>query len=100
MVWKSPPSVLAAGKQRGEDTQIRIAEQPAFRLPTRGSGGAYDGAQVLAAGHGAKMLGADPRQVGNFVFGENFLSGFNGDHIMLWRPSPRAFDLCNPSKLL
>jgi len=72
--------VFTAGKQRGEDTQIRIAEQPAFRLPPDGSGRAHKRTEMFAAGDGAKMLGADSRQVGNLVFGENFLSGFYGDH--------------------
>jgi hypothetical protein len=66
--------------QRGEDAQVRVGEQPAFCLPTGGSGGAHNGPEAFAAGHGTKMLCADPRQAGNFVFGENFLSGFNNDH--------------------
>jgi len=35
-------SVLAAGKQGGKDTQIRIGEQPAFRLPSGGSGSTHN----------------------------------------------------------
>jgi hypothetical protein len=66
--------------QGREDAQVRISEQPAFRLPTRGSGGAHNGPEVFAAGHGTKMLSTDPRQAGNLVFGEHFLSGFNNDH--------------------
>jgi hypothetical protein len=73
-------SVVAAWEKCGEDTQIRIAEEPAFRLPPDGAGGAHNRAEMLAAGYGAKMLGADSRQTGNFVFGENFLSGLNRDH--------------------
>jgi len=72
--------MLAAGKQGDEDAQIRVGEQPAFRLPSRGAGSAHDGAEVFTAGHIAKVLGADSRQAGNFVFGENFLSGFDSDH--------------------
>jgi len=76
--------VLAAGKQGGENTQIRIGEQPAFRLPSGGSGSAHEGAEMSAAGHVAKVLGADSRQAGDFIFREHFLSGFDSDH------SPRS----------
>jgi hypothetical protein len=72
--------VLAAGKQGGEYTQIRIREQPAFRLTSDGPGSAYHRAEMFAAGNGAKMFGADSREAGNFIFGEDFLSGFNSDH--------------------
>jgi hypothetical protein len=72
--------VLTAGKQGGEDTQIRDGEQPAFRLPSGGSGSAHNGAEMFVAGNVPKMLGADSRQAGNFVFGEDLLSGFNSDH--------------------
>ena len=77
---KGAPSVVTAREKGGEDTQIRIAEEPALRLPSDGAGGAHNRAEMLAAGYGAKMLGADSRQTGNFVFGENFLSGLNRDH--------------------
>jgi hypothetical protein len=73
-------SVFAAGKQGREDTQIRIGEEPAFHLPSGGPGSADDGTDMFAAGHVAKMLGADSRQAGNFVLGENLLSGLNSDH--------------------
>jgi hypothetical protein len=72
--------VLAARKQGGEDAQIRIGEQPAFDLPSGDAGSAHDGAEVFAAGHVAKMLGADSRQAGNFILGENLLSGLDSDH--------------------
>jgi hypothetical protein len=72
--------VLAAGKQGGENTQIRIGEQPAFRLTSGGSGSPHDGTEMLAAGHVAKVLGADPRQAGDFILCENFLCGFDRDH--------------------
>jgi hypothetical protein len=72
--------MLAAGKQGGENTQIHIREQPAFRLPASGSGSAHKGPQMFAAGNIAKMLGANSRQTRNLVFGENFLGGFNSDH--------------------
>jgi hypothetical protein len=72
--------VLAARKQGGEDAQIRIGEQPAFHLSSGGAGSAHEGAKVFAAGHVAKMLGADSRQAGNFILGENFLSGLDRDH--------------------
>jgi hypothetical protein len=77
---ESESSVLTAGKQCGEDAQIRIGEEPAFRLPSDGSGSAYNGAQMFAAGDGAEMFGADSRQVGNFIFGENLLMRLNSDH--------------------
>jgi hypothetical protein len=35
---------------------------------------------MSAAGNSAKMLAADSRKAGNFIFGVNFLRGFNGDH--------------------
>jgi hypothetical protein len=38
---------------------------------------------VFTAGHGTKMFAADPRQVGNLVFCENFLIGFYSDHFPL-----------------
>jgi len=74
------PSVFAAGKKRGEDAQIRIGEKPALGLPSDSSGGAHNRSEMFAAGNGAKMLGADSRQTGNLILGENFLGGFNGDH--------------------
>jgi hypothetical protein len=77
---KEAPSVLAAGKQSSEDTQIRTGEQPSFRLPPSRSGCADDGAKMFAAGHGAKMLDANSRQAGNFVLSEKLLSRFNSDH--------------------
>jgi len=76
--------MLAAGKQRGEDAQICIAEQPTFCLAAGGPGRANNRAKVFAAGHGAKVLGADSRQAGNFILGEYFLVGFDRDH--LWPP--------------
>jgi hypothetical protein len=75
--------MLAAGKQGGENTQIRIRKPPAFRLPSDGSGGAHNGAEMFTAGDGAKMLDTDSRQVGNFVLCKNHLSGFNSDHPQL-----------------
>jgi hypothetical protein len=74
--------VLTTGEKGSENTQIRTREQPAFCLPSDGSGSAHDSAEMLAAGHVAKMLDADARQTRNFVFGENLLGGFNGDHCL------------------
>ena len=37
---------------------------------------------MFAPGHGAQVFGADSSQVGNFVFGENFLVGFNRNHFI------------------
>jgi hypothetical protein len=90
------PSVLAAGKQGGKDTQIRIGEYPALRLPPNGSGSAHNEAEMFAAGNGAKMLGTDSRQSRNLVFGENLLSGLYGDHFLpsfscSWTLVPRPF---------
>jgi hypothetical protein len=75
--------VLAAGKQRGEDAQIRIGEQPAFRLASGGSSSAHDGAEMPAAGHVAEVLGADSRQAGNFILCEKLLRRFDSDHSQL-----------------
>jgi hypothetical protein len=72
--------MLAARKQRGQDAQVRIREQPAFRLASGGSGSTHEGAQMLAASHGTQVLGADPREAGDLIFGENFLIGFDRDH--------------------
>jgi hypothetical protein len=56
---------------------------------------------MSAAGNSAKMLAADSRQTGNFIFGVNFLRGFNGDHPM---PSfiflPRSIPLCKKLAML
>jgi hypothetical protein len=35
---------------------------------------------VLHSGDGAQMFAADAGKLGNFVFGENFLGGLDGDH--------------------
>jgi hypothetical protein len=77
------PSMLAAGKQGGENTQIRIRKEPAFRLPSYGSSGAHDGTEMFTTGDAAKVLDADSCQVGNFVLCKNLLSGFNSDHPQL-----------------
>jgi hypothetical protein len=72
--------VLAAGMESREDAQVRIGEQPAFCLTAGGSSRSRDGAEMPAASDGAKVLGADSRQRGNFIFREDFLSGFDSDH--------------------
>jgi hypothetical protein len=74
--------VFTAGEQGGENTQVRVGELPEFCLPGDGFSGAHNGAEMSAAGNTAKMLAADSRQTGNFIFGVNFLRGFNGDHPM------------------
>jgi hypothetical protein len=72
--------VFAAGKQGGQHAQIGVAELQSFRLASSGAGGAHKGAKVFAAGYVAKVVDADPGEVGNFIFGENFLGRFHCDH--------------------
>jgi len=77
---KNARLVLAAGKQGGEDAQVRVCEQPAFGMVSGGFGGAHDGAEVLAASDGVQVLGANSSQARDFIFRENLLSGLDGDH--------------------
>jgi hypothetical protein len=48
---------------------------------------------MLAPGNAAKMLAANSRQTGNFIFRENLLSGFNGDHSLPSFVRPAAFSV-------
>jgi hypothetical protein len=66
--------------KRGEDAQVRVGEEPAFRVASRGSGGPHERTEMLATGDGAKVLRTDTRQLRDFIFGESFLSGFDSDH--------------------
>jgi hypothetical protein len=86
--------MLAAGKQRREDAQVRMGKEPAFRRASSGSCSAHDRAKVLTAGNRKQMLGADSRQAGNFVIGESFLSGFDGDHYLSSFAIPSVVSLC------
>jgi len=45
-------------------------------------GGAGDGTQVFAASQVAQMVAADTCQAGDFLFGEDFLTRFDGDHFL------------------
>jgi hypothetical protein len=74
--------VVAAGLQGGEDTEVRTGEEPAFRVASGGSRCADERTEMLAAGHRSKVLRADTRQLRDFIFGENFLSGFDSDHFL------------------
>ena len=75
--------MIAARMDGGEDAQVYAGEQPAFGRSAGGRSCAHNGAEVFAAGHGVEMLHANTRQAGNLVFGENFLSRFDGDHFAL-----------------
>jgi len=66
--------------QSRENAQVRIGELPTFRLPSGRSSSSDNGAEVFAAGHGAKVLSADSRQAGYFILCENLLGRFNSDH--------------------
>jgi hypothetical protein len=72
--------VVAPGLQGSEDTEVRAREEPAFRVASRSSCCADERTEMLAAGHRSKVLCADTRQLRDFIFGENFLSGFDSDH--------------------
>jgi hypothetical protein len=74
--------MFAAGLEGSEDAQIRVGEKPAFGLAAGDSCGAHERAEMLATRDGAKMLGADSRQSGNFVFGEDFFCRFDSDHFL------------------
>jgi hypothetical protein len=47
---------------------------------------------MLGARDGAKMLGADSRQTGDFILGENLLRGFDRDHF--WPSFRTASEPC------
>ena len=71
--------VVAAGLERGQDAQIRVGEKPSLCLASHDP---CERAEVLAAGHGAKMFRTDSRQLRDFVFGEDLLRGFDSDHFL------------------
>ena len=72
--------MFAARVKRGQDAQVGIREEPAFSLAADHLSGAHERAEVFAPRDGAKMLDADSRQCGNFVFGEGFFGGFDCNH--------------------
>lgn len=62
--------VLAAGKEDRQDHQIRIREKQLLSFGACGFGGASDKPEVPALGKVSKMLAANARQTGNFIFCE------------------------------
>jgi hypothetical protein len=80
--------VFAARMDDGQDVQIGIRKQPAFRVLSRGSGDTNDRAQALAARDTVKMLEADSREPGNFFIREKLLTRFYGDHVLITRFRP------------
>ncbi len=74
--------MLAAGEKGSQDAQIRICEKEAFRVLSGSFGGAHERTQMFAAGDAVKVFDANSREAGDFVLGEDFLTGFDGDHCL------------------
>jgi hypothetical protein len=79
MKWRRS-LVIAARLQDGDDHQVGVGEEPLFGFDAGGFRGAGDGAEVFVPGQTAQMIRADPGQSYDFVFGEDFLAGFNAHH--------------------
>lgn len=70
----------AAREQRRQNHQVPRREQPLLGLVPRWLGSSHDEAQAMAACKIVKMLGANPRKVGDLWVGENFLARFDCYH--------------------
>jgi hypothetical protein len=78
--------VFAAGKQDRQDHQIRIREEQLFRFSACGFGSPGNETQMPASCKIPKMLEANASQAGDFIFGEELLARFDGDHAHAFLP--------------
>jgi hypothetical protein len=72
--------VLAAGLQHRHDAQVGVGEEPFSGFRAGRAGGASQGAKVLVLRKAAKVLKADTREFGNFLFSEEPLAGLDANH--------------------
>lgn len=75
--------MIATRMKNGDDHEVRIREQPLFGFGACRFGSSGDCAQVLVSSEPAKMVQADARQGGHFVFGEDLLARLNTYHSRL-----------------
>src|SRR6185437_3275350 len=72
--------VLAARLKDRNDHQFRVGEEPPSGVSASRFSGVGQSSEMLVASQAAQMLNADARQVGDFIFGENFLARLDSDH--------------------
>jgi hypothetical protein len=78
LFWKL--LVRAAGMENGEYHQIRIGEEPLFRLGAGCLGRPREESQTLASRHVPEVLQTNARQPGDFLFGKELLTRADRGH--------------------
>lgn len=73
--------MLAARLQGGKNHQVRIREKQLFSLRFRRFGHADESAEMFIVGQAPEVIEADPRQLRDFIFGEDFLAPFDPHHV-------------------
>ncbi|MGH9708639.1 MAG: hypothetical protein ACRD5R_17975, partial [Candidatus Acidiferrales bacterium] len=73
--------MLAARLQGGKNHQVRIREKQLFRLRFRRFGRTHEFSQMFIVGEAPKVIEADPGQLRDFIFGEDFLAPFDPHHV-------------------
>lgn len=76
----TPALVRAARKQCHQHHQVRQREQPLIRLNTGCFCCTRDKPEVAALREVVQVIHTNPRKIGHFVIGEDFLTRLNGNH--------------------
>jgi hypothetical protein len=85
------PLVRAARKQCHQHHQVRQGEQPLIRLNSGCFRSPRDKPKMTALREVVQVVHTNPREVGHFVIGEDFLTGFDGNHGLGPLSSPPYF---------
>jgi hypothetical protein len=80
--------VRAARKQCHQYHQVRQGEKPLIRLNSRRFRRSRDEPKVPALSEVVQVVDANPREIGDFIIGEDFLARFDGNHDVGPRFSP------------
>jgi hypothetical protein len=75
--------VFAARVKNGQNHQVRVREEPLFGFRSCGLGCARKSSQVAVSREASEMVQADPGQVRDFFFREEFLARLDSDHFVL-----------------
>ena len=72
--------MLAARLKDRNDHQFRVGEKPSSGVSASRFSGVHESSEMLVASQAAQVLDANTRQVGDFIFGKNFLARLDSHH--------------------